>query len=194
MRGDISRLIVELYSPDPVERSKAAEELSRLGPEARVAAAPLVWAAGDESEEVAASAVAALGEWEAHSPRRSPLGLASDTRAGRRRLLGRHVPGTAGEGSRASSTGPGRSGHRPSRPCRPRACGVSSGADRSNGCPGPRPEQSQYGGPFLDPWGEFAWQRPAHQGAFSWPKVAAIRTRSSPLAKRSEAIRRASEG
>jgi hypothetical protein len=55
-------LLAALASADVEERSRAAEELSRLGTEAQPAALALVRACGDEAEEVREWAVAALEE------------------------------------------------------------------------------------------------------------------------------------
>ena len=62
MPKNIPQLIATLGSSDPTERSNAAEQLSRLGPDARDAAVALVRACGDEAEEVCQWAVAALEE------------------------------------------------------------------------------------------------------------------------------------
>ncbi len=60
MTAATQRLIAQLSAPDPEKRSQAAERLSHLGQEARPAALALVLAAGDETQEVRAWAVAAL--------------------------------------------------------------------------------------------------------------------------------------
>lgn len=62
MSADISPLVTALRDSDPAQRGKAAEQLSRLGPDARAAATRLVRACGDESEEVRQWAAAALEE------------------------------------------------------------------------------------------------------------------------------------
>ena len=62
MTSEISLLISGLSDPDPTERSRAAEGLSRIGEQARGAAVPLARACGDLVEEVREWAVAALEE------------------------------------------------------------------------------------------------------------------------------------
>ena len=62
MDASLSKAIAALTAPGPAVRCQAAEQLSRLGPDARSAAAALVQACGDESEEVREWAVAALEE------------------------------------------------------------------------------------------------------------------------------------
>ncbi len=58
----MQELIAALESSDVAERCRAAEEISRLGEDARAAAVALTRACGDEAEEVRESAVAALEE------------------------------------------------------------------------------------------------------------------------------------
>ena len=62
MTAELQRLISSLGVADAATRTQAAEELSRLGPEAAPAAVALVRACGDESEEVREYVVAALEE------------------------------------------------------------------------------------------------------------------------------------
>ena len=62
MPNDTPQMIGALNSPDPAERSNAAEQLARLGPEARAAAVALVRACADEAEPVREWAVSALEE------------------------------------------------------------------------------------------------------------------------------------
>ena len=62
MPADISQLVAGLNHHDPVERSKAAEQLSRLGPDACGAAVALIRACADKAEETREWAVAALEE------------------------------------------------------------------------------------------------------------------------------------
>ena len=62
MPTDIPQLIAALAAADPVERARAADQLARLGPDARAAAVPLVQTCGDQEEEVREWAVAALEE------------------------------------------------------------------------------------------------------------------------------------
>lgn len=62
MPRELSQLIAELSADDASRRIAAADELSRLGEEARGAAVPLVRACGDEIEEVRELAVGALEE------------------------------------------------------------------------------------------------------------------------------------
>ena len=62
MPDDLAQQIAALSDPDPAKRSGAAEELSRLGPDAREAAVPLARTCADEVEEVREWAVAALEE------------------------------------------------------------------------------------------------------------------------------------
>ena len=60
MTTDIPQLSAALGGPNRAERAKAAEQLSRLGPDARAAAVPLVRACADPTEEVRERATAAL--------------------------------------------------------------------------------------------------------------------------------------
>lgn len=62
MSEETSRLIAALTSSDPIQRSNAAEQLSRLGADARNAAVALVRACADETEEVRQWVAAALEE------------------------------------------------------------------------------------------------------------------------------------
>lgn len=62
MANELSQLVAELANPDPRKRLEAAEQLARLGPDARPAAVNLVKAFGDESEEVRQYIAAALEE------------------------------------------------------------------------------------------------------------------------------------
>jgi len=62
MPADISQLAADLSHPDPAVRGKAAEQLSRLGSDAREAALPLVRASAAEAEEIRQWAAAALEE------------------------------------------------------------------------------------------------------------------------------------
>ena len=62
MTTDVSQLVSALAGPDPVGRAKAAEQLSRLGPDAQAAAIPLVRACADAAEELRQWATAALEE------------------------------------------------------------------------------------------------------------------------------------
>jgi HEAT repeat protein len=62
MTTDVSQLLAALGGPDPAERARAAERLSRLGPDAQAAAVPLVRASADVDEEVRQWATAALEE------------------------------------------------------------------------------------------------------------------------------------
>ena len=62
MPADISQLAADLNHPDPATRCKAAEQLSRLGSDAREAALPLVRACAAEAEEIRQWAAAALEE------------------------------------------------------------------------------------------------------------------------------------
>jgi HEAT repeat protein len=62
MASEISMLMLQLNDPAAGVRARAAEELARLGEEARGAAVPLVRAAGDRHEEVREWATAALEE------------------------------------------------------------------------------------------------------------------------------------
>lgn len=62
MPNDLSQLTAALNSPDPAERSNAAEQLARLGPEAQAAAVALVRACADEAEPVREWAAGALEE------------------------------------------------------------------------------------------------------------------------------------
>lgn len=57
MAADVHHLISDLTATDPATRTRAAEELSRLGPEAVPAAVAPVRVCGDESEEVREIAV-----------------------------------------------------------------------------------------------------------------------------------------
>ena len=59
---DAAELAGALHAPDPARRAEAAEQLARLGGDARPAAVPLVMACGDASEEVRQWAAAALEE------------------------------------------------------------------------------------------------------------------------------------
>jgi HEAT repeat protein len=61
MAADISELVAGLTHSDPAKRREAAERLSRLGPDAREAAVPLVRACA-EKEEIRNWAAAALEE------------------------------------------------------------------------------------------------------------------------------------
>ena len=65
MPTDVPQLLAALTAAEPAERAGAAEQLSRLGPDARAAAVPLARACGDQDEEVREWAVAALEELEA---------------------------------------------------------------------------------------------------------------------------------
>ena len=65
---DISQLSAQLSHSKVSNRSKAAEQLARLGMEARGAAVPLVRAVADEDESVREWAAAALEELGAPSP------------------------------------------------------------------------------------------------------------------------------
>jgi HEAT repeat protein len=60
MPAELARLVADLSGADPATRTEAAEQLSRLGPEAAPVAVALVRACGDDSEEVRESVVAAL--------------------------------------------------------------------------------------------------------------------------------------
>jgi HEAT repeat protein len=60
MAIDVSQLAAALSSRDPAERTRAAEQLARLGPDARPAAVALVSACGDPAEEVCQWSTAAL--------------------------------------------------------------------------------------------------------------------------------------
>jgi HEAT repeat protein len=62
MTTDVSQLAAALVGPTPAERAGAAEQLSRLGPDAQAAAVPLVRACADPTEEVREWATAALEE------------------------------------------------------------------------------------------------------------------------------------
>ena len=62
MTTDVAQLAAALGGPNRAERAKAAEQLSRLGPDARAAAVPLVRACADPTEEVREWATAALEE------------------------------------------------------------------------------------------------------------------------------------
>jgi HEAT repeat protein len=62
MPADFAQLVADLRDANLTKRVQAAEELSRLGPQAAPAAVALVRACGDESEEVREYAVAALEE------------------------------------------------------------------------------------------------------------------------------------
>lgn len=50
--SSIAWWVASLADPDPVRRAQAAADLAQLGPKAARAATALVWASGDESEEV----------------------------------------------------------------------------------------------------------------------------------------------
>ena len=67
MSTDVSQLASALTHADPAERSRAAEQLSRLGPDAGPAAVALVRACGDPTEEVREWIVAALEKIESPS-------------------------------------------------------------------------------------------------------------------------------
>jgi len=62
MSTDVSQLAAALNHADPAQRSRAAEQLSRLGPDAQPAAVALARACGDPAEEVREWATAALEE------------------------------------------------------------------------------------------------------------------------------------
>jgi len=62
MSEETSRLIAALTSSDPIQRSNAAEQLSRRGADAQCAAVALVRACVDETEEVRQWVAAALEE------------------------------------------------------------------------------------------------------------------------------------
>jgi hypothetical protein len=62
MSTDASQLATALSHADPIQRSRAAEQLSRLGPDAQPAAVALARACGDPTEEVREWAAAALEE------------------------------------------------------------------------------------------------------------------------------------
>ena len=62
MTADVQRLTSDLAAADPVTRTQAAEEISRLGSEAAPVAVALVRATGDDTEEVREYAAAALEE------------------------------------------------------------------------------------------------------------------------------------
>ena len=69
MTADLQRLTSDLAAADPVTRTEAAEEISRLGPEVAAVAVALVKAAGDDAEEVREYAAATLEEMAAMTRR-----------------------------------------------------------------------------------------------------------------------------
>ncbi|NUQ66401.1 MAG: HEAT repeat domain-containing protein [Pirellulales bacterium] len=60
MASELAQLVAGLSAPDSQKRVRAAEQLARLGPDARPAAVNLVKAAGDVCEEVREYIAAAL--------------------------------------------------------------------------------------------------------------------------------------
>ncbi len=62
MAAELAELITELFDPDSRRRIHAAEQIARLGADARPAAVNLVKACGDEVEEVREHVTAALEE------------------------------------------------------------------------------------------------------------------------------------
>ncbi|NQU22596.1 MAG: HEAT repeat domain-containing protein [Candidatus Nealsonbacteria bacterium] len=76
MDANLSQLVAALTNLDLAVRSQAAEQLSRLGPDAQPAAVALVQACNDDAEEVREWAVAALEELG------SPLVTDAETLAG----------------------------------------------------------------------------------------------------------------
>ena len=62
MPAPITQLIADLTNLESVRRAGAAEQLSRLGPDAQSAAVPLVRASADQSEDVREWVTAALEE------------------------------------------------------------------------------------------------------------------------------------
>jgi HEAT repeat protein len=60
MPADLSRWIADLSAADSAVRAEAAEQLARLGEDARAAAVPLVRAAGDDEESAREWSVSAL--------------------------------------------------------------------------------------------------------------------------------------
>jgi len=62
MSNEISRLLAGLADTDPSKRAAAASELSQLGPQARVAAIPLLGAIANADDEVSEWVATALEE------------------------------------------------------------------------------------------------------------------------------------